>query len=79
MVILYLMVYVLTTELRDDRRRMLLELHEQYKEMPVGADAFEARDILNDVWEEDDLEDADAANMQSGYHIKDDDSSSDKT
>lgn len=79
MIILYLMVYVLTTELRDDRRRMLMELHEQYKEMPVGADAFEARDILNDVWEEDDLEDADAANMQSGYHIKNDDSSSDKT
>ncbi|WP_348762552.1 BCCT family transporter [uncultured Salinisphaera sp.] len=73
MVILYLMVYVLTAELRDDRRRMLLELHEQYKDMPVGADAFEARDILNDVWEEEDLEDADAANMQSGYHIRDDD------
>jgi choline-glycine betaine transporter len=57
--VLYCMVFVLAKELRDDRRRMLLDLYEKHESMPVGADAFEARDILNDVWDEEDLEDAD--------------------
>ncbi|ROO27983.1 glycine/betaine ABC transporter permease [Salinisphaera orenii MK-B5] len=59
LVILYFMVFVLAGELRHDRRRMLLDLYEKHHEMPVGADAFEARDILNDVWDEIDAEDAD--------------------
>ena len=59
LVILYFMVFVLVGELRHDRRRMLLDLYEKHHEMPVGADAFEARDILNDVWDEIDAEDAD--------------------
>jgi len=59
LVILYCMVFVLIGELRDDRRRMLLDLHEKYESKPVGADAFEARDIFHNKWDEDDLEDAD--------------------
>lgn len=70
MFILYMMIFVLTRELRDDRRRMLLELYSHHEEMPVGADAFEARDLINDVWDEEDFEDADDANMQDGYHLK---------
>ena len=63
--ILYMMVFVLARELRDDRRRMLLDLYEKHESMPVGADAFEARDILNDVWEDEDLEDADDEGKRS--------------
>ncbi|MES1933906.1 choline/carnitine/betaine transport [Salinisphaera shabanensis T35B1] len=63
--ILYMMVFVLVRELRDDRRRMLLDLYEKHESMPVGADAFEARDILNDVWDDEDLEDADDEGKRS--------------
>ncbi|MGQ7249493.1 BCCT family transporter [Halomonas sp. V046] len=42
--ILYMMVVVLMRELRKDRKLMLDGLYHHYKEMPVGADAFEARD-----------------------------------
>ena len=65
LVILYFMVFVLTRELRDDRRRMLMDLYEKHESMPVGADAFEARDILNDVWDDDDYEDADDEGKRS--------------
>jgi len=62
LIILYCMVFVLTRELRADRRQMLLDLHDKYEDKPVGADAFEARDIFYDKWDEiddDDREDAD--------------------
>ncbi len=42
--ILYMMVIVLMKELRKDRKLMLDGLYQHYREMPVGADAFEARD-----------------------------------
>ena len=42
--ILYMMVIVLVRELRKDRKLMLDGLYQHYREMPVGADAFEARD-----------------------------------
>lgn len=42
--ILYLMVVVLVKELRKDRKLMLESLYNHYRAMPVGADAYEARD-----------------------------------
>lgn len=42
--ILYLMIVVLMKELRKDRKLMLEGLYSHYKAMPVGADAYEARD-----------------------------------
>ncbi|MBY5983816.1 BCCT family transporter [Halomonas sp. DP5Y7-2] len=42
--ILYMMVVVMVRELRKDRKLMLEGLRQHYREMPVGADAFEARD-----------------------------------
>ncbi|ERL52273.1 BCCT family transporter [Halomonas huangheensis] len=42
--ILYLMIVVLVRELRKDRKLMLEGLYSHYKAMPVGADAYEARD-----------------------------------
>ncbi|GEN24290.1 glycine/betaine ABC transporter permease [Halomonas cupida] len=42
--ILYLMIVVLMRELRKDRKLMLDSLYSHYKAMPVGADAYEARD-----------------------------------
>ncbi|GAB3670882.1 BCCT family transporter [Salinisphaera aquimarina] len=61
LVILYCMIFVLVGELKEDRRRMLLDLHRKYESKPVGADAFEARDIFHNKWDEDDddIEDAD--------------------
>lgn len=58
--IVFAMIIVLIRELREDRQRMLLRLHKAYEETPVGADAFEARDILNDVWDDEDEEGVDA-------------------
>ncbi|MBB3141329.1 BCCT family transporter [Halomonas organivorans] len=42
--ILYLMIVVLLRELRKDRKLMLSSIYTHYQSMPVGADAYEARD-----------------------------------
>nr|WP_300311284.1 BCCT family transporter [Halomonas sp.] len=46
--ILFLMVIVLMKQLRRDRKLMLEGLYNHYKEMPVGADAFEACDLAKE-------------------------------
>jgi len=71
LIILYLMIVVLFRELQDDRRRMLMDLYERHESMPVGADAFEARDILYDAWDDDDLEDADEEGGRSRARAQD--------
>ncbi|MES1927010.1 choline/carnitine/betaine transport [Salinisphaera sp. T31B1] len=62
--ILYCMIFVLCGELRADRRQMLLDLHQKYESKPVGADAFEARDIFHNKWEDDDDDDFEDADYE---------------
>ena len=45
--VLFLMMGVLMSQLRADRRAMLVELYQRNAETPVGADVFEADDFTD--------------------------------
>ncbi|MBL7251325.1 BCCT family transporter [Alloalcanivorax sp. C16-2] len=51
-VVLFLMMGVLISQLRADRRAMLVELYQRNAETPVGADVFEADDFTDLVPEQ---------------------------